>query len=327
MNLHRSALVLALLAPLTAHAAIDLGDDTGGGGTSGGGGGTTTTPSWTKSYNKSALFGSTDWGAGYKIYGNVSATPAHDGIGDTLGARLGADTYAKVNGSYLSLFGVRATGSTEAKKRTDLAFGAYVGGAAVYTKSYASETSSYTYLNVTPFDWTKTFFSKTVNISVGLIPVTFTVKATGNIKGNLTGKISNVGIDAGATAGGKASLYASAAIGGQYCVDYVGCIGASAGVYSDVTLVQLSAPANVAIWWSLAPLATGVNLNYVAKASATLSSLDGELGVFADACLIGCIHESAKLIEWTGFTSTFSIANYSGSYCLVGTCTTPSMSN
>lgn len=327
MKLHRSALVLCLLAPLTATASIATdgpgdGGDTGGGTT---GGSTTTTPrpTWSKSFTRSDLFGNSSWGGGYKVYGNMSATPAHDDVNDKLAANMGLETYAKVNGSRLRLASVRANGSTEAKRKSTVSFGAYVGSAAVYSKSYTSLTSTYTFANVTPVNWDKTFFNRTVNISVGMIPVTFTVKATGAIKFNLTGKLSNVGVEMNSTPGGKASLYASAAIGGQYCVDYVGCVGASAGVYSDVRLLEASAPINAAVWWSLAPGATGVRLNFLGKANATISSMSGELGVFAKACLVGCIDESVKLIEWAGFTATFAIANFSGYYCLTGTCTTP----
>jgi hypothetical protein len=322
-RLSRTALLLAVLTPLSATAAIDIddpGDEPGGGG---GGGGTgdppPPQPTWTKSYTKSDLWGSSDWGAGYRIYGNMSATPAHDTVKDKLTASLGLETYAKINGSHTQLATVRAAGSTEAKKATSLSFNAYVGSANVYTKSYTSTTSTYTFLNVTPVDWEKTFFNKSVNISVGIIPVSFTVKSTGRIKFNLTGKISNVGVEAAATPGGKASLYASAAIGGQYCLGPV-CVGATAGVYADVNLLEASAPANAALWWSLAPITAGVLLNYSAKADATIKSLDGELGLFAEGCIGGCIYESVELIDWDGFAAAFNIANYSGSHCLVGQC-------
>lgn len=328
MNLHRALLICSLIAPAAALAAIDNdtgGGETGGGG--GGGGGTTTTPppAWTKSFTKSGKFGTTSWGAGYKVYANFSATPKHDEYNDKLAASLGLETHAKVNGSYLKLASVRAQGSTEAKRKSTVSFGAYVGSAAVYSKSYTSETSTYTFANVTPVDWHKTFFERTVNMSVGVIPVTFTVKATGKIKFDLTGKLSNVGVEIASNPGGNASLYASAAIGGQYCVDYVGCVGASAGVYSDVKLVEAAAPVKGALWWSLAPGATGVRINFLGQANATISSLDGELGVFAKACLGACIEESAKLVDWDGVTATFPIANVSGYYCLAGTCTLPEM--
>ena len=323
MNLHRPALVLALLAPLTASASInddETGDGPTGGTTGGGTDSTTPPPAWTKNFTRSDLFGTTSWGAGYKVYGNMSATPAHDDVKDKLAAAIGLETYAKVNGSYLKLASVRAAGSTEAKRKSTVSFGAYVGSAAVYSKSYTSETSTYTFANVTPVDWDKTFFDRTVNMSVGIIPVTFNVKASGKIKFNLTGKLTNVGVEMSSTPGGKASLYASAAVGGQYCVEYIGCVGASAGVYSDVKLLEASAPVHAALWWSLAPLATGVKINFAGKASATISSMSGELGVFAEACLVGCIEESVKLIEWAGFVMTYTIANVSGYYCLTGSC-------
>ncbi len=104
------------------------------------------------------------------------------------------------------------------------------------------------------------------------------------------------------------------------------CVGASAGVYTDITLVKASAPAKVAAWWQLARPA-GAFINYLAKADLTMSSLDGELGVRAEACLGGCISDSVKLIDWTGFSATYPVANWSGSYCFIGDCsfTMPSL--
>jgi len=110
----------------------------------------------------------------------------------------------------------------------------------------------------------------------------------------------------------------SAAVGGQYCLGGL-CVGASAGVYSDVKLIEAAAPARAELWWSLSKYG-GVLLNYAARADLTLSSLDGELGLFAEACLGGCISDSVKLIDWNGFSATYNIFNQSGSYCLAGTC-------
>ena len=320
MNLRSVFLASLLIAPLSASAAINLddpGDGGGGGGTSGGGGTTTTPPTWQKTYAKSALFGSTSWGAGYAISGSLSAYVADATHKDRLAASMSAETYAKINGGRYRLFGARVAGNTEAKARTDLSFNAYVGSATIYSKSYASTTSTYTYTPIPSATWNTTFFDRSATVDV-IVPITFRVKATGHLSANLTGKISNVGVEANASPSGKASLYASAAVGGQYCVGPA-CVGATAGVYSDVTLVKASAPANVALWWSLSRYG-GVLLNYVAQASVTVSSLDGELGLFAEACLGGCISDSVKLIDWNGFTATYNIANMSGSYCLLGTC-------
>ncbi len=324
MNLSRFARIpalLLLLAPLSAQAAIDTGGGPGGGDTGDGGtGGGTTMPSptWQKTYTKSALFGSSNWGAGYSMSGRFSATPAHDAYNDQLAASLGLDTYAKLDGGYHQLFSVHTAGSTEAKRKTTVSFNAYVGTAAIYSKSYSSTTSTYTFMNVTPIDWPVTFFSDSVNISVGLIPVSFKVKATGDLNANLTGKISNAGIEASGTPSGGASLYASAAIGGEYCADGL-CVGASAGVYSDVKLITASAPASGSVWWSLSRYG-GALVNYDVAASLGLHSLDGELGAFAEACLGGCIHESVKLISWTGFAANYPLADWSGKACFVGTC-------
>jgi hypothetical protein len=319
MTLRPLLLASLLLAPLSASAAIDL-DDPGDGGSGGGGtgGGTTTTPpTWQKTYAKGALFGTTSWGAGYAINGSLSAYVADATHKDRLAASMSAETYAKINGGRYRLFGARVAGNTEAKARTDLSFNAYVGSATIYSKSYASTTSTYTYTPIPTATWNTTFFDRSATVDL-IVPITFRVKATGHLSANLTGKISNIGVEASANPSGKASLYASAAVGGQYCVGPA-CVGATAGVYSDVTLVQASAPANVALWWSLSKYG-GVLLNYVAQASLSLSSLDGELGLFAEACLGGCVSDSVKLINWDGFTASYTIANMSGNYCLAGTC-------
>src|SRR5262245_47905526 len=100
MNFHRTIpLIVALLAPTAAQAAVNL-DPPGDGGSGGTGTGTDPlldTGYWSKNYTKSDLFGSSDWGAGYKINGGVWAIPATDVYNDRLGARLSAETYAKVN--------------------------------------------------------------------------------------------------------------------------------------------------------------------------------------------------------------------------------------
>lgn len=319
MSLRSILLATLVLAPLTSSAAINLDDpgDTGGTGGSGGGGTTPPPPTWQKSYSKSDLFGNTTWGAGYVVNGSVNAYVADATHKDRLNASMSAETYAKINGSRLRLFSARVTGATEAKARTDLAFTAYVGSAAIYTKSYASTTSTYTYTPIPTATWNTTFFDRSATVDL-IVPITFRVKATGHLSAGLSGKISNVGVEASAAPSGKASLYASAAVGGQYCVGPA-CVGASAGVYSDVTLVQASAPANVAVWWSLTQYG-GVLLNYVAKANLNLTSMSGELGLFAEACLGGCISDSVKLIDWDGWSASYSIANMSGQYCLAGTC-------
>ena len=320
MSLRSILLASLVLAPLTSSAAINLDDPgDGGGGTGGtdGGGDQPPPPTWQKTWSKGDLFGNTTWGAGYAVNGSLTARIADATYGDRLATSLNAETYAKINGSRLRLFSARITGNTEAKKRTDLAFTAYAGSAAIYSKSFTSTTSTYTYTPIPNATWSTTFFDRSATVDL-IVPITFRVKSTGQLSANLTGQISNVGVEASAAPGGKASLYASAAVGGQYCIGPA-CVGASAGVYSDVTLIQASAPASAKLTWSLSKFG-GVLLNYSARADLTLSTLSGELGLFAEACLGGCISDSVKLIDWDGWTASYNIANISGSYCLAGTC-------
>ena len=321
MNLHRFlVLSLALLAPAAAHAEINNDTDTDGGGGSTGGGTTGEgTPTWSKNYAKSSLFGSSSWGAGYKIDGGVWAIPASGDYKDRLGAKMNAETYAKLNGGYYRVFAARARGTTEAKRRTDLSFNAYVGSATIYSRAWASTTSTYTFPNAAPDPWTMTFFDKSIKVDVYGVGVTFRVRASGTLKVTLSGKISNIGVEGTGTPSGRASLYASAAVGDVICWgDY--CIGAEAGVYSDLDLVSASVPAKAAAWWSLTAQG-GVLINYLAKADATITALAGELGVWGRACyIIDCKGGEKELIDWSGFTATYPLLNASGSYCLAGTC-------
>ena len=319
MTLSRVAFLL-LIAPLSAQAAISTGGGTDGTGGTGGTGTTTPPPppTWSKTYSKSALFGSSSWGAGYSMAGVFSATPAHDTYKDQLAASFGLATYAKLDGGYYPLFSVHTAGATEAQRKTTASFNAYVGSAAIYSKSYTSTTSTYTAMNVPAIDWPMTFLDERVSVDLGFVPVTFTVNASGDLNANITGKISNIGIQASTTPSGSASLYASAAVGGEYC-GFGECIGASAGVSADVKLVTASAPASGSVTWSLSPFG-GAQVNYDVGASLDLHSLDGELDVFAEACLGACISGSKTLISWTGFHATYPLASWSGSACFVGTC-------
>src|SRR5262249_38753602 len=149
---------------------------------------------------------------------------------------------------------------------------AYAGSANVYSKSWGSASSVLYSFTATPLNLSTTFFSKSVTVNALFVPVTFTARATGALGATLSGQISNVGIEAKGTPSGRAGLYVSAAVGGQYCLGGL-CVGAEVGVYSDVALVKASAPAKVAGWWQLAR-PSGVMLNYSAKADATISSLD-----------------------------------------------------
>ncbi len=281
-------------------------------------------PTFVKTLNHALCFPqscSDDWGAGFSINGRLAATPRQPGTKDKLEGSGELDTFAKVNGGRYSLFRVRVAGVSEAKVRTDVALTAYVGGAAVFTKPFVSVAGTYTWLSVGQ-SWPKTFFDKSVSVGVGPIPVTFRARATGELAANLTGKITNVGFEIGANPSGKASLFASAAVGAQYCIDYLGCVGASAGLSVNVTLVEAAAPINYNLWWSLVNMGFGAQLNYGLNSNLTLKTLNGWLKVFASACLGGCLDWDRKLIEFDGWNTSYGLLNINGKYCLVGDCQT-----
>jgi hypothetical protein len=262
-----------------------------------------------------------DWSAGYSVNAKLAATPQSATVPkDKLEGWGELDAFARVNGSRYSLFKVRVAGVAEARTRTDLSLTAYVAGAAVFTKPFIAQTGVYVPLSVSQ-SWTKTFFDKSVSLSVGPVPVSFRAKATGQLGASLTGRISNVGFEAATGPSGKASLFASAAVGGQYCVDYVGCIGASAGLSVNVTLIEASAPVTANLTWSLVNNGWGAQLNYNLTSTLNLKTLAGYLKVFASACLIGCLDWDRTLIDWPGQQGQYTLFNASGKSCLTGQCT------
>ncbi len=72
--------------------------------------------------------------------------------------------------------------------------------------------------------------------------------------------------------------------------------GASAGVYGNLTVIDASVPLSL----SAAVVAGGVTVTESAK--LTMTGLDGEVGLYAEACFIGCVDDSMSIFDWTGLT-------------------------
>jgi hypothetical protein len=328
-----NAALAAALALLTATAPAFAAINQTGPGEDGGGGTTEPPPPppppppgyWEKVTAASDMIGTTHWGAGYLASIKVAATPGNttQGTKDKLEGHASLAARAKLNGTTLQMFAVRAAGTTIAESRSDFNLTAYVGAAAVYSKDYASTTSTHTFLDESK-SWNKTFVKKSATLWVGPVPVALSMRATGNLSAKLSGKISNVGLEAGAEGAGGANLYASAGTGFEYCLPGVGypCVGASAGVYVDLKLIEATMPATAKIWWSLSR-AGGALLNWQTTANLHLKSLNGELGLYAKAFLSGVFDEywSTVLVRWNGFTAVVPIVNLAGNHCLVGSCT------
>ena len=323
-----TTVLMTVLLFAATPAAAEINEDPGDGDGGGTGGGEEEPPPpvpgyWKKEFTQRDYWGTYGWGAGYTIGGKLSATPKQTINGkDKLTVSAYAKATASINANTKTLLEVRLTGLTEAKGRTDLTLTGYAGGMALFSRPFVSISSTKSTVAMTPIDWPATFVDLSTTVSVGPVPVTFRAQATGVIKATLTGQISNAGVEVTANPQGKASLYASGAIGGQYCYQSL-CVGASAGLYVDVTLVEIAAPAFAKIWWSLAQSSVGVLINFDLDADLNLKTLDGELGLFAEACLGGCHRWDVSLIDWDGFTASLSLFDQYGYYCLSGTCTSP----
>jgi hypothetical protein len=320
-----AALSATLLAPTAAHAVIgDVGggDDGGGGGVGGGGGTSTPSNDINKHFSWEQAWGNTSWGAGIYAGGGVTATAAANLTErDKASGTAVLEAYAKINGSRYRLLNLRATASGEYGRTSSIRASAALFGAEFWSFSRTNTGRGNVY-GLIGEGWDKTMFDRSVGIWVGPVPVTFTAKVTGRLGAGLNAAINVTRIGATFQPTARASLYASAAVGGEYCLLGM-CAGASAGLYTDLNLFDLSVPSSFEVGLTPVNNGAGLKVNYNLRSDVTFSSLDGELGAFAEAHLGDLSYEwSTVLLSWTGISMSAPLVAQSGTGCLVGNCMT-----
>ncbi len=312
-----TCLLVSTLAT-TAHAALD--DQSEGGGDPNGTNTSEGPNTIAHSFSYAPTWGTSDWGVSVSASGVISATPAAsltDRDRATASGQLSAS--AKVNGTRYRLLGARANGDIENGRKSKFYAAATVGTAEIW--NYASESNrSANMVALVNEQWERTLLDQRVGVWVGPVPVEFRVQVEGQLGANIDASLNLTRIGVIFTPRASASLFASAAIGGEACL-LGACVGASAGIYGEATLFSVSIPSRIEI--ALTPLSTGLRATGTLRSDATVSTLDGELGLIAEAHA-GPFDDEWRLplIEWGGVTSTTPLVNVSPSYCLVGTCMT-----
>ncbi|MEZ4471721.1 MAG: hypothetical protein R3F60_13170 [bacterium] len=134
------------------------------------------------------------------------------------------------------------------------------------------------------FEQSLTFFSASTTYMAGPVPITVRGEVTGTL--GLKGKVTaSGGMNLGLTP--HAALTAEASVG-------VGVACASAGVRGSVDLVSVNVPSTL----KLTSQACGTRVDV--SSSLTLSSMDGSVEVYAEAC---GLEWSKELVSWTGTSS------------------------
>lgn len=314
-----SSLLLSTALSATAFAAVDLGGDPGGGGGGGGAGGGGTEPvSIAKSFSWAPEWGYGDWGAGLYAGGNIVATPAASlSQRDKITGEGKLEAYARLAGTRHRLIGLRSNAAVENGRSADFFAAAAVGSSDFWTTSQHSTLPNNIATLIQPA-WDKTLFDSRLGIWVGPVPVTFKAQVTGRLGAGLNASLNltRYGLVFNPTAG--ATLHASAAIGGEYCALGV-CAGASAGVYTDLTLFSVAVPMRAEAGFT--PYPNGMSVGMTLRGDVTVSTLGGALYAFAEAHLGSLSYSwSTDLLHWAGITSTASLFNFTGAACLVGSC-------
>jgi len=272
----------------------------------------------TKYFSYQPAWGNVDWGANLYAAGSITATAAMTQTQrDKLDGEGSLTASAVINGSRYRLLGLRARAAVENGRTADLRASAALGGADFWTHSQHSELANNVATLIAP-SWEKTMYDARVGVWVGPVPVTFRAKVTGQLSAGLTASFNVTRFGLTFTPAASASLYASAAIGGEYCVATV-CAGASAGVYTDLTLFAVRAPTRLEA--ALTPMPEGMSVSFLLRSDATVASLGGALGVFAEAHLGDASYKGpTELITWPGLSTTANLTDQSATSCLVGSC-------
>jgi hypothetical protein len=124
------------------------------------------------------------------------------------------------------------------------------------------------------------------------IPIVVSASADGCIYVDASASWGSRTLTGTVTPGASVDATAKAGIGGD-----IGIASASAGVYGTITVIDASVPVSL----SAAVAASGVTVNESAK--LTMTGLDGEVGLYAEACIFGiCDEDTLTLFDWTGMT-------------------------
>ncbi len=124
------------------------------------------------------------------------------------------------------------------------------------------------------------------------IPISVSASSDGCIYVDASGSWGNRTLTGTVTPGASVDATVKAGVGADAVV-----VSAEAGVYGNITVIDASLPISL----SASVLAGGVTVTESAK--LTMTGLDGEVGLYAEACfLFYCDDSSVTIFDWSGLT-------------------------
>lgn len=219
------------------------------------------------------------------------------------GAMAQADGYFKVPvtlfGDDVDLFKLTGTATGKSYDSDTIGSDLYVAGAKIYSVS----TSLPAYKQLAK--QCVTLFEAEASYSLLGIPITVSASSDGCIYVDVSASWSNNTLSGSLTPGASVDATISAGVGGD-----AGFASVEAGVYGNITVVDASLPLTIS-----AAVGTS-SLKVTESAKLTMTGLDGEVGLYAEGCLLGICEDASKtLFDWTGMTYA-STTIYSASQTL-----------
>ncbi|WNG20726.1 hypothetical protein [Cystobacter fuscus] len=254
------------------------------------------TAPFTKSYYRSDNLGNSVFGAGYIIDASMTSTPATGTAEKRVEAHAEGKVYAVAFGAQKEIVRGRAEVSGQAGGNNSGTASLYAMGQQVWSGNL------YYSFEITPINWSRTFFSASKRFMVGPVPVSVSASISGGLKLTVSGQIGPTIARLSATAGGWANANASAG---------VDIVVAGVGVEGAVTLINVSLPAFAELFWPF------YSLDWKLKADLSLNTLNGNLKLWVRVGF-WFFKKTWRLTiaSWSGYTQNINVYNNAGSLIL-----------
>jgi hypothetical protein len=251
---------------------------------------------FTKSYYRSENLGNSVFGAGYIIDASMTATPSTGAAEKRVEAYADGKVYAVAFGAQKEIVRARAEVSGQQGGNNSGTARLFAMGQQVWSGNL------YYSFEITPINWSRTFFSATKRFMVGPVPVSVSASVSGGLKLTVSGQIGPTVARLTATAGGWGNANASAG---------VDIVVAGVGVEGAVTLINVSLPAFAELFWPF------YSLDWTLKADLNLNTLNGNLKLWVRVGFWFFKKTwTLTIASWSGITRNWNLYTNNGSLIL-----------
>ncbi|WP_141593350.1 MULTISPECIES: hypothetical protein [unclassified Myxococcus] len=254
-----------------------------------------TTP-FSRSYYRKNDFGNSLFGAGYIIDAAMTASPATGVAEKKVEAYADGKVFAVAFGAEREIVRGRA-------ELTGQQGGNNSGTARLYAMGQQIWSGNlYTSFEITPINWSRTFFSVSKRFMVGPVPVSVAASVGGGVKLTVSGQVGPTIARLTTAAGGWANATASAG---------VDIIVAGVGVEGNLVLVNVSLPAFAELFWPF------YSLDYTLRSNLNLTALSGNIKLWVRVGFWFLKKTwRVTIASWSGTTQNWPLFTQNGSLIL-----------